>query len=179
MRPTTIERHRRLYLEARDVIARNYRRPLKLEDVARVLASSPRQLKRAYAQCGPMTFQEDLLARRLSIAARLLIEQPGISVRDVARLVGFSQAPHFAKAFRARYGLTPMRFRAEARNHGRRTSAPAPQPQTVAHPQLRTAGESARSTAVSAVEVHRCVEARQWVDRHRARQAHAHRRSLV
>jgi AraC-like DNA-binding protein len=121
MRPITIDERRRLYLLARVVVARHYRRPLTLTAVARALASSPRQISRVYAQFGEGTFREDLLARRLSVAAQLLIEQPAISVRDVARLVGFRQAPHFAKAFRRRYGLTPMRFRAEARAHARRS----------------------------------------------------------
>lgn len=123
MRPSTIDRRRRLYLQARVVIARHYRRSLTLEEVARALASSPRQLTRAYAQFGEMTFREDLLARRLNVAAQLLIEQPAISVRDVARLVGFRQAPHFAKAFRRRYGLTPASFRAEGRSYARRVRA--------------------------------------------------------
>jgi AraC family transcriptional regulator, regulatory protein of adaptative response / methylphosphotriester-DNA alkyltransferase methyltransferase len=115
MRPATIEQRRRLYLLARVVIARHYRRPLTLDEVARALSSSPRQLTRAYAQFGETTFREDLLTRRLKVAAQLLIEQPAISVGDVARLVGFRQAPHFAKAFRRRYGLTPAAFRAEGR----------------------------------------------------------------
>ncbi len=123
MRPTTIEQRRRLYLQARVVIARHYRHPLTLDAVARALASSPRQLTRAYAQFGEVTFREDLLARRLGIAAQLLIEQPAISVRDVARLVGFRQAPHFAKAFRRRYGLTPAAFRAEGRAYACRARA--------------------------------------------------------
>jgi AraC family transcriptional regulator, regulatory protein of adaptative response / methylphosphotriester-DNA alkyltransferase methyltransferase len=119
MRPATIERRRRLYLLARVVIARHYRHPLTLEEVSRALASSPRQVSRAYAQFGESTFREDLLTRRLNVAAQLLIEQPAISVRDVARLVGFRQAPHFAKAFRQRYGLTPAAFRAEGRAFAR------------------------------------------------------------
>ena len=52
---------RRLYLLARVVVARHYRRRLTLAVVARALASSPRQVQRAYAQFGEMTFQEDLL----------------------------------------------------------------------------------------------------------------------
>jgi AraC-like DNA-binding protein len=153
MRPSTIEQHRLLYLQAHRVIARHYRRPLRLDELARQLASSPRQLKRAYAQCGHLTFREDLLTRRLSVAARLLIEYPAVSVRDVARLVGFSQAPHFAKAFQRRYGLTPMRFRAEARARGRRTRA------------SRSVGD-----------VHARVEARQRVvlDRRGTRQTQPH-----
>jgi two-component system response regulator YesN len=82
--------------------------------VASALSSSPRQLQRAYAQFGETTFQEDLLARRMSAAAELLIEQRAIPVRDVARLVGYRQAPHFAGAFRRRYGLPPARFREQA-----------------------------------------------------------------
>jgi AraC family transcriptional regulator of adaptative response / methylphosphotriester-DNA alkyltransferase methyltransferase len=123
MRPATIEQRRRLYLLARVVIARHYRRPLTLDEVARALSSSPRQLTRAYAQFGESTFREDLLTRRLKVAAQLLIEQPAISVREVARLVGFRQAPHFAKAFRRRYGLTPAAFRAEGRAFARAAQA--------------------------------------------------------
>ena len=123
MRPATIEQRRRLYLLARVVIARHYRRPLTLDEVARALSSSPRQLTRAYAQFGESSFREDLLTRRLKVAAQLLVEQPAISVRDVARLVGFRQAPHFAKAFRRRYGLTPAAFRAEGRAFARAARA--------------------------------------------------------
>jgi AraC-like DNA-binding protein len=119
MRPSTIKQRRRLYLQARLAIARHYRRPLTLEVVARALASSPRQITRAYAQFGEVTFREDLVTRRLGIAAQLLVEQPAIPVGDVARLVGFRQAPHFAKAFRRRYGLSPAAFRAEGRAYAR------------------------------------------------------------
>ena len=108
-----------MYLLARVTIARHYRRQLTLERVARALSSSPRQLTRAYAQFGQTTFREDLLTRRMRAAAQLLIEQPAIPVRDVARIVGYRQAPHFAKAFRRRYGLTPAAFRAEARAYAR------------------------------------------------------------
>jgi AraC-like DNA-binding protein len=121
VRSSTIEQRRRLYLLARVVIARHYRRPLTLAEVARALSSSPRQITRAYAQFGEVSFREDLHNRRLAVAAQLLIEQPAIPVRDVARLVGFRQAPHFAQAFRRRYGLTPASFRAEGRAYARGT----------------------------------------------------------
>ncbi|HTB50118.1 MAG TPA: helix-turn-helix transcriptional regulator [Solirubrobacteraceae bacterium] len=140
MRPSTIEQRRRLYLLARVVIARHYRQPLTLEGVARALSSSPRQLTRVYAQFGETTFREDLLTRRLRVAAQLLVEQPAIPVRDVARLVGFRQAPHFAKAFRRRYGLTPAGFRAEGRAYARGEASrrrAAPRPGAGVAPQAR------------------------------------------
>jgi AraC-like DNA-binding protein len=114
VRPDTVSARRRLYLLARVVVARHYGRALTLSVVARALASSPRQLQRAYSQFGETTFQEDLLARRMAAAAELLVEQRAIPVRDVARLVGYRQAPHFARAFRRRYGESPARFRDRA-----------------------------------------------------------------
>jgi AraC-like DNA-binding protein len=84
VRASTLSDRHRLYLLARVVVARHYRRPLTLAVVASALSSSPRQLQRA------------------------------IPVRDVARLVGYRQAPHFAGAFRRRYGLSPARFREQA-----------------------------------------------------------------
>jgi len=128
MRPATVAERRRLYLLSRVVIARHYRRRLTLEAVAAALASSPRQLQRAYAQFGQLSFHEDLLERRMGVAAQLLAEQPGLGVREVARLVGYRQGSHFARAFRRRYGLSPARFRECARAHraGASDAASAP-----------------------------------------------------
>jgi AraC family transcriptional regulator, regulatory protein of adaptative response / methylphosphotriester-DNA alkyltransferase methyltransferase len=111
MRAETLASRRRLYLLARVIVARHYRQELTLAVVARALASSPRQLQRAYADCGETTFHEDLLARRMAVAAQLLVEQRSIPVTDVARLVGYRQASHFARLFHRRYGLRPADFR--------------------------------------------------------------------
>jgi AraC family transcriptional regulator of adaptative response / methylphosphotriester-DNA alkyltransferase methyltransferase len=117
VQPRTLQSRRQLYLLARVVVARNYRRRLTLAAVAGAVASSPRQVQRAYAQFGETSFHEDLLARRMQAAAQLLAEQPTLAVRDVAQLVGYRHAPHFARAFRRRYGLAPARFRQRARAH--------------------------------------------------------------
>ncbi len=111
MRSDTLASRRRLYLLSRVLVARHYRRDLTLAAVARTLASSPRQLQRAYAQFGETSFREDLVQRRMAAAAELLLAQRSIPVGDVARLVGYSQPSHFARAFRRRYGLSPARFR--------------------------------------------------------------------
>jgi two-component system response regulator YesN len=117
VRPQTLASRRRLYLLARVVVQRHYRRPLTLGVVAGAVSSSPRQLQRAYAQFGETSFHEELMARRMSVAAQLLAEQPAIPVRDVARLVGYRAAPHFARVFRMRFGMPPARFREQARAH--------------------------------------------------------------
>jgi AraC-like DNA-binding protein len=116
VRPDTLADRRRVYLLARLLVSRHYRRPLTLVGLARALSTSPRQLQRAYAQFDD-SFHEDLLRRRMTVAAQLLIEQRSIPVADVARLVGYHQAPAFAHAFRLRYGLTPSLFRERAARH--------------------------------------------------------------
>lgn len=111
MRAETLAARRHLYLLARLVVARNYRRRLTLAEVARATSSSPRQVQRAYAQFGLLSFEADLRTRRMAAAARLLAEQPAIPVATVARLVGYRQASHFARAFRGRFGVAPAHFR--------------------------------------------------------------------
>ncbi|HTR73004.1 MAG TPA: helix-turn-helix transcriptional regulator [Solirubrobacteraceae bacterium] len=116
MRPDTLDSRRRLYLLGRLLVARHYRRPLTLAAVAKALSTSPRQLQRAYAQFDD-SFHEDLLGRRMTVAAQLLVEQRSIPIADVARLVGYRQAPAFAQAFRRRYGMSPHVFRRRAARH--------------------------------------------------------------
>ncbi len=50
----------------------------------------------------------------MAAAVELLTGQ-AIPVRDVARLVGYTDGSHFARAFRVRYGISPARFREHAR----------------------------------------------------------------
>ncbi len=117
MQDETLAARRRLYLLARVCVARNYRRRLTLAQVATAVSSSPRQVQRAYAQFGELSFHEDLRSRRMTAAAQLLAEQPAIPVAAVARIVGYRQPAHFARAFGARYGIAPALFRERARAH--------------------------------------------------------------
>lgn len=121
MRPETVSSRRRVYLLSRVVVARHYRGELTLEMVARAVSSSPRQIQRAYQQFGEENFHEDLLARRMSAAAQLLIEQRSIPVADVARLVGYTHASYFARMFRRHYSLSPADFRRAAAQAGERS----------------------------------------------------------
>jgi len=114
MRTQTASERRRLYEQARALVASDHRGELTLGALSRALASSPRQLQRAYAQCGETTFREELVTRRMRTAAQLLVEQRSMAVGDVARLVGYSEGTHLARAFRRRYGLSPASFRSVA-----------------------------------------------------------------
>jgi transcriptional regulator GlxA family with amidase domain len=106
-----------LYRESCAIVLRHYRRPLTVAVVARAIASSPRQVQRAFEEVGGTSFTAFLREVRLRNAAALLAAQP-LTVRQVAFLVGYRQPAHFAKAFRRRYGTTPAQFRDRERGRG-------------------------------------------------------------
>jgi AraC-like DNA-binding protein len=81
------------------------------------VASSRRQLQRAYAEIGATTFRDHLTTVRMRVAADMLSSR-ALTVREVAHRVGYRQPAQFAKAFRRHHGVTPSDFRAGARASG-------------------------------------------------------------
>ena len=96
------------------IVEAEFASDLALDDIARRVASSRRQLQRAYAEIGDTTFREHLTAVRMDRAAALL-DHRGPTVREVAHRVGYRQPAQFAKAFRRHHGLAPSDFRAAGR----------------------------------------------------------------
>jgi AraC family transcriptional regulator of adaptative response / methylphosphotriester-DNA alkyltransferase methyltransferase len=113
-RPSTIRLRTSLYLEANEIVALEYPADLSLDDVARRVATSRRQLQRAYAEIGGTTFRDHLTAVRMERAAEMLTMRT-LTVREVARRVGYRQPAQFAKAFRRHHGVAPSDFRSGAR----------------------------------------------------------------
>lgn len=111
-RDTTVERRRELFEEATDIIHSDFAGDLDLDWVARRVATSRRQLQRAFAEIGGTSFREYLTRVRMQHAAELLRDgsQP---VREVALHVGYRQPAQFAKAFRRHHGAPPSSFRRE------------------------------------------------------------------
>ena len=119
-RPATIRHRTSLFRDAVAIVETEYGSDLSLDDIARRVASSRRQLQRSYAEIGNTTFREHLTGIRMERAAELLGVR-NLTVREVAHRVGYRQPAQFAKAFRRHHGLAPSAFR-EAR---RFRSAPA------------------------------------------------------
>jgi transcriptional regulator GlxA family with amidase domain len=117
MRDGTAERREQLYREAMELIARDYSRDLQLEGVARTLATSRRQLQRAFAEVGRTSFRDELAKVRMH-HARELLAADGIPVRAVAASVGYHQPAQFAKSFRRHHGTAPSSYRKQRRLSG-------------------------------------------------------------
>src|SRR3954462_5735623 len=109
-RPATIRHRTSLFEEATSIVESEFASDLSLDDIARRVASSRRQLQRSYAEIGNTTFREHLTAVRMDRAAELLAAR-GLTVREVAQRVVYRQPAQFAKAFRRHHGLAPSAFR--------------------------------------------------------------------
>ena len=123
-RPATTSLRRSLYEEATRIVAQEYAAELELDDIARRVASSRRQIQRVFAEVGHTTFREHLARVRMDRAAELL-SSGGPTVREVAARVGYRQPAQFAKAFRRHRGQAPAAYRAQ-RRRSRNGGPPTP-----------------------------------------------------
>jgi len=110
MREGTAGRRKALFKEAMDLIERDYAADLDLTGVARRLATSRRQLQRAFAESGDTSFRDELAAVRMR-HARNLLGDPTTPVRTVAARVGYHQPAQFAKSFRRHNDIAPSTYR--------------------------------------------------------------------
>ena len=113
-RSSTIRLRTSLFEEAVAIVKDEFPRDLALDEIARRVASSRRQLQRAYAEIGHTTFRAHLTAVRMDAAAELLA-RGSLTVRDVAHRVGYRQPAQFAKAFRRHHGVSPSTYRTRRR----------------------------------------------------------------
>jgi AraC-like DNA-binding protein len=83
--------------------------PLDVHQVADLVRTSARTLQRRLHGAG-VTYARVVQQMRFE-AARKMLRDPDRKIRDVARLLGYSDAAHFTRAFQRWTGLTPTAFR--------------------------------------------------------------------
>jgi AraC-like DNA-binding protein len=97
-------------------IARGHADPaFSIDRVALDLGLTPRQVHRLIEET-PKTFSEHVLETRLLRAHEMLADPAwvGLNVGDIALKAGFGDVPAFNRAFRTRFGETPMAVRVQA-----------------------------------------------------------------
>jgi AraC family transcriptional regulator len=85
-----------------------------LSRLAARFSASPRHLNRRFRAVTGMTVHGYLQRARINRAKDLLGED-GLRLRDIAGLLGFADASHFAAEFRRQTGLSPSGYRADAK----------------------------------------------------------------
>src|SRR3954462_7581207 len=118
-RTTTVLFRSSLYEDAVAIVEREYGTDLSLDDIARRVASSRRQLQRAYPETCPTTFRAHRPSVRMDRAAELLARR-SLTVRDVAHRVGYRQPAQFAKALPRPPRVAPPALPPPPRRRGRR-----------------------------------------------------------
>lgn len=101
-----------MYDDAVAIVDEEFASKVALDDIARRVASSRRQLQRAFAEIGHTTFRDHLTGVRMQRAADMLAS-PNLAVGEVAYRVGYRQPAQFAKAFRRYHGVTPTTYRSK------------------------------------------------------------------
>jgi AraC-like DNA-binding protein len=110
-RESTRQAYGSIFEDATEILASEFARPNKVEDVARRVATSPRQLQRVFAEVDGLGFRAYLRRVRMCRAAELLATTD-LPVREVAQQVGYRDASQFSKAFKRTRGVTPSEARA-------------------------------------------------------------------
>lgn len=99
---------------------------LELDAMASVANFSPFHFHRLFTAWMGETLGDYVRRRRLEVAAQRLVAQPRLQVVQVALSVGFGSTEAFARAFKARFGVTPTGYRNRDQSNRNRDQARKP-----------------------------------------------------
>ena len=88
-------------------IQNNYMNKISLSDTAKYCSVSNEHLSRTFKKQTGVGYNEYLLVFRLTKAEQMLINQPGLSVSDIAYRCGFNDSNYFSILFKKNYGVSP------------------------------------------------------------------------
>lgn len=87
-----------------------YADPLSLSSLSETFRISSSYLSKLFRQRAGRSFGEFLLAIRIDAAKRLIRENPGMPLKEVAECVGFNDPFYFSRAFKSIAGLPPSDY---------------------------------------------------------------------
>lgn len=85
----------------------------RLADLAKAVSVPERRLAQAFQNCLDMSVAEYIRQERVR-KAKYLLTHTTLSIRSIARKVGFSSAANFSTAFNSSVGASPSSFRSQA-----------------------------------------------------------------
>ena len=96
--------------KAQDFIRTNFSRNIRLDDVATAVFLSPNYFSSLFRKITGQTFSAYLMKLRVQ-AARDLLKQTSIPIKEIVYQVGFEDYNYFNRTFRKIEGMPPARFR--------------------------------------------------------------------
>jgi AraC family transcriptional regulator len=113
-----------------DYIERHIDRPLSLKTLAEVAHFSPFHFHRIFKAVVGEPLNQFIKRVRIEKAAQQLLNNPALSITQIALDGGYSGSAHFARAFRTAFGMSPSQWRtckAHAGSKNRQTNRKADQ----------------------------------------------------
>lgn len=92
-------------------IDEHYAEPLTLSDISGRLGLSPQYTCHLFQKSFGLRPFEYINRFRLRKAKELLLQSPGLDVKDIAQAVGYEHTSYFIKLFKQQEGITPSAFR--------------------------------------------------------------------
>ena len=91
-------------------VGKNYTKPIRNTDIAEALHVNPSYMNRVFKAHTGITVRAFIIDYRINAAIEL-ISGGELSTEELALAVGFTDAPHFIKTFKAHTGKTPKAYR--------------------------------------------------------------------
>ncbi len=91
-------------------IQENYMYDISMQDLAKTMNYSEAYFCRLFKQCFSKNFTSYLTEYRVK-AAKKMLEQPTVNVKDVGKAVGYMDSNYFARVFKRITGQTPTEYR--------------------------------------------------------------------
>lgn len=96
---------------AKEYIKQHCHREISLAEMAEVTYMTPFHFSRLFKRWTGSTFTAYVQRERVDRAKALLTETNGLSIAQVAQLVGYEDPGHFSRVFRAVEGVLPSEYR--------------------------------------------------------------------
>lgn len=97
--------------QMKDYIEKNYMNNFGIYEVAQYLNFSPNYLSTQFHKITGVYFVNYLNTYRLEKAKHLLLANSSATIKDIAMLVGYSNARYFSTLYKQAYGILPTTFR--------------------------------------------------------------------
>ncbi|MBK1812716.1 helix-turn-helix transcriptional regulator [Clostridium sp. YIM B02505] len=96
--------------KAHDILSEGYNNPPSIEALSKMVFLNEQKLKAGFSKQYHMSIGEYTNHLRMNTAANLL-STTDLTIKDIAKKVGYNYSANFSKMFKKTYGKTPLQFR--------------------------------------------------------------------
>lgn len=100
-----------ILIRALEYIEGNMSSSIKTEDIAEYCYCSKSSLEKIFRCLNKISVHDYIVRRKMSLAGKMLMEKPEMTILDVAMEIGFSSNEAFTRSFKQIWNMPPSEFR--------------------------------------------------------------------